>query len=127
MQSFWASLIVYYLSLGLTKTSILLLYYRVFPTRKFHWACSTVMTLVILYTIWAVFGSIFACYPIESFWTRKPPFKCLDQYVMWFTNAAINIASDLAIIVLPIPVIRSLNLRRRQKQALIGIFAIGGL
>ena len=44
-----------------------------------------------------------------------------------FTNAAINILTDFAIIILPMPVIRSLNLARRQKQALIGIFAIGGL
>jgi hypothetical protein len=46
---------------------------------------------------------------------------------MWFTNASLNIATDLAIIILPMPVIRSLNLKRRQKQALAGIFAIGGL
>jgi hypothetical protein len=43
------------------------------------------------------------------------------------TNAAINIATDFAIIILPIPVIRSLNLGSRQKISLIGIFAIGGL
>ncbi|KAJ4351714.1 uncharacterized protein N0V89_007057 [Didymosphaeria variabile] len=46
---------------------------------------------------------------------------------MWFTNAAINILTDFAIIILPIPVIRNLNLARRQKLALIGIFAVGGI
>jgi hypothetical protein len=46
---------------------------------------------------------------------------------MWFTNAAINITTDFAIIVLPMPVIRRLQLGRRQKSALIGIFAVGGL
>lgn len=43
------------------------------------------------------------------------------------TNAAVNISTDFAIIILPMPVIRSLNLDRRQKTALMGIFAIGGL
>jgi hypothetical protein len=43
------------------------------------------------------------------------------------TNAAMNIVTDFAIIVLPIPVIQSLNLGRRQKVALISIFAVGGL
>jgi hypothetical protein len=46
---------------------------------------------------------------------------------MWFFNAAMNIVTDLAIIVLPMPVIRRLNLKRRQKQLLMGVFAIGGL
>jgi hypothetical protein len=43
------------------------------------------------------------------------------------TNAGINIVTDFALIILPIPVIQSLNLGRRQKIALISIFAVGGL
>ncbi|KAJ4330189.1 hypothetical protein N0V87_010212 [Didymella glomerata] len=61
------------------------------------------MAVVVCYTFWTVFSSIFA------------------------TNAAINISTDFAIIILPMPVIRSLNLDRRQKTALMGIFAVGGL
>lgn len=38
-----------------------------------------------------------------------------------------NILQDLVIIILPIPVIRGLNLGWRQKGALIGIFCVGGL
>ncbi|KAF2247906.1 hypothetical protein BU26DRAFT_322807 [Trematosphaeria pertusa] len=127
LKAFWASLIVYYLSLGLTKSSILLQYRRVFPTKKFRIACWATMGVVIAYTIWTVFGSIFACLPIRAFWTKEQPSKCINQFAMWFTNAAINIVTDFAIIILPMPVIRRLNLARRQKQALIGIFAVGGL
>ncbi len=125
-QSFWASLIAYYLSLGLTKSSILLQYHRVFSTRKFQVACWSLFAVVICYTIWTVLGSIFACVPIRAFWTKEPA-KCIDQFAMWFTNAGINILTDFAIILLPMPVIRRLQLGRRQKSALIGIFAVGGL
>ncbi|KAF2468559.1 uncharacterized protein BDR25DRAFT_335393 [Lindgomyces ingoldianus] len=125
LKAFWASLIVYYLSLGLTKTSILLQYRRVFPTRSFQIACWSIMTVVIAYTVWAVFGSIFACVPVRAFWTKEPS-KCINQFVMWFTNAGINILTDFAIIILPMPVIRNLNLARRQKQALVAVFALGG-
>lgn len=85
------------------------------------------MAVVILYTVWTELGSIFACTPVRAFWTKEQPATCIDQFAMWFTNAAINILTDLAIIILPMPVIRSLNLERRQKQLLIGVFAIGGL
>ncbi|KAF2258011.1 hypothetical protein CC78DRAFT_572798 [Lojkania enalia] len=125
LQAFWASLIVYYLSLGLTKSSILLQYKRVFSTKEFQIACWTTISVVTAYTSWTIFGSIFACIPVRAFWTKEQA-RCINQFAMWFTNAAINIATDLAIILLPMPVIRSLNLPRRQKQALIGIFAIGG-
>jgi hypothetical protein len=125
-QAFYASLIVYYLSLGLTKGSILLQYRRVFTTKSFQiWNWIT-MAVVVIYTIWTVFASVFACIPVRAFWTREEA-SCLNQYAMWFTNAAINIATDFAIIILPIPVIRSLNLGRRQRIGLIAIFAVGGL
>lgn len=125
LQAFWASLIVYYLSLGLTKTSILLQYLRVFTTKKFQITCWGMMGVVVVYTIWTVFSSIFACVPVRAFWTREQA-ACINQFAMWFTNAGINIVTDFALIVLPIPVIRSLNLGRRQKIALISIFAVGG-
>ncbi|KAH7337358.1 hypothetical protein BKA66DRAFT_435411 [Pyrenochaeta sp. MPI-SDFR-AT-0127] len=125
LKAFWASLMVYYLSLGLTKSSIILQYLRVFTTRRFQIACWLVMAVVVAYTVWTIFGSIFACVPVRAFWTREPA-KCINQFAMWFTNAAINILTDFAIIILPMPVIRSLNLARRQKQALMGIFAVGG-
>ncbi|KAF2020851.1 hypothetical protein BU24DRAFT_9760 [Aaosphaeria arxii CBS 175.79] len=127
LKAFWASLIVYYLSLGLTKISILLQYRRVFPTRGFQILCWCIFSVVICYTVWTVFGSIFACVPVRAFWTHEKPSKCINQFAMWFTNAGINIVTDFAIIILPMPLIRKLNIARRQKQALIGVFAVGGL
>lgn len=81
-QAFWASLIVYYLSLGLTKGSMLLQYRRIFPTKKFQIFNWTIMGVVIAYTFWTVFGSIFACVPVRAFWTREKA-SCLNQYAMW--------------------------------------------
>ena len=41
------------------------------------------MTVVIVYALWTVFGSIFACFPVRAFWTREPGAKCIDQFSMW--------------------------------------------
>jgi hypothetical protein len=90
-------------------------------------ACWVLLGIIMVYTTWTLFGSIFACVPVKAFWTQDRSARCINQFAMWFVNAAINIATDFAIIILPLPVIKSLNLPRRQKQGLIGIFAIGGL
>jgi len=126
-QAFWASLIVYYLSLGLTKSSIILQYQRIFAMKKFQITSWIIMAAVIIYTVWAVFSSIFACVPVRAFWTLNVHAKCINQKAMWFTNAAINIITDFAIILLPMPVVRSLQMGKRQKQVLLLIFGIGGL
>ncbi|KAF2874427.1 hypothetical protein BDV95DRAFT_566165 [Massariosphaeria phaeospora] len=125
LKAFWASLIVYYLSLGLTKISILVQYRRVFTTRTFQIVCWCTMAGVGIYSVWTIFGSIFACVPVRAFWAQMPA-KCIDHFAMWFANAAVNIVTDFTIIMLPMPVIRGLNLARRQKQLLVGVFAIGG-
>jgi hypothetical protein len=83
------------------------------------------MGVVVVYTAWTQFSAIFACVPIRAFWTKELPSKCIDQFAVWFTNAGINIVTDVAIIILPMPVIRRLNLAKRQKHLLMGIFAVG--
>ncbi|KAF2853227.1 hypothetical protein T440DRAFT_487680 [Plenodomus tracheiphilus IPT5] len=126
LKAFWVSLIFYGLSLTLQKTSILLQYVRVFTISRFQIVCWVMIAFVNIYGVWTVFGNAFACIPVRAFWTKEPGAKCIDQFAMWFTNAGINILQDFMIILLPMPVIRSLNLGKRQKGALIGIFAVGG-
>ncbi|KAK7177528.1 integral membrane protein [Paraphaeosphaeria sporulosa] len=127
LKAFFGSLIVYYLSLGFTKVSVVLQYRRVFPLRSVQIACWAILSIVISYTIWTVLGSVFACIPVRAFWTKEEGASCLNQSTMWYTNAAINIVTDFIIILLPMPVIKSLHLARRQKMALYIIFAVGGI
>ncbi|KAL6703682.1 hypothetical protein ACN47E_009456 [Coniothyrium glycines] len=126
LQAFYASLILYNMALSLTKTSILLQYLRVFTTKWFKITCWSVMGFVVGFTFWTVLGSVFFCIPVRAFWTKEPGAKCISQFASFFTNAGVNILQDILIIALPMPVIRGLNLSRRQRGALIGIFAVGG-
>ena len=81
-KAFWVSLIVYYLSLGLTKGSMLLQYRRVFTIKAFRISNYAVMAVVICYTFWTIFSSIFACVPVRAFWTREHA-RCINQFAMW--------------------------------------------
>ncbi|RLL97719.1 hypothetical protein CFD26_107025 [Aspergillus turcosus] len=51
---------------------------------------------------------------------------CIPKGFLWFFNAAMNILTDLCVLVLPIPVLSHLRLPRRQKIRVIFIFATGG-
>lgn len=53
--------------------------------------------------------------------------KCQDKMALWFSIAALNITTDLAIFALPMPVFASLQLPRKQKMCLMLVFAVGGL
>jgi hypothetical protein len=119
---------VYYLSLTFIKISVLLQYLRIFTIRSFRIACWSILVLVALFSFWTFFGSIFLCTPVAFFWDKTiKDGKCLNEYAVWFTNAGFNILTDFASILLPMPVLKNLKLPRRQKWALMVIFALGGL
>jgi hypothetical protein len=127
-KAFWASIWLYNLSLTFTKVSILLQYLRIFPTRRFRIVCCVVLGFVILYGLWTFLGSVFICTPVSFFWdTTVPGGKCMNELVVWFTNAGVNILQDILILLLPMPVIRRLSIPKLQKKALTAIFALGGL
>lgn len=76
-------------------------------------------------------ASIFGCDPINVFWSANPELvldKCIDLRALWYTNAGFNIATDIAVVGLPIYVLRDLQMVSKiQKWAVNAIFLVGGV
>lgn len=49
---------------------------------------------------------------------------CMDRRLLWYTNACLNIALDLTILLLPMPLIRHLQIPRAQKRGLVMMLAV---
>lgn len=118
---------MYNASLLFTKISLLLQYLRIFPSYKFRIVCYIVMGIVAAYSAWAIVSGFVNCVPVAKFWDRELPGHCLSFEALWFFNASMNIATDLTLLILPMPLITQLQLPKRQKFALMGVFALGGL
>ncbi|KAL4737606.1 hypothetical protein BDV11DRAFT_216601 [Aspergillus similis] len=126
MKAFWLSIPFYNAALLCAKASILMQYFRVFPSRCMRHICWTMIGILITYGTWAVLSGFLNCIPVARFWDPTIPGSCLSSKALWFSNASMHIAMDLAILVIPIPALYSLELPRKQKVALISIFAVGG-
>ena len=127
-KPFWLSVPIYNLSLTTTKLSVLIQYLRVFPGHTVHRVCWINITFISVYGIWTFFGSIFMCNPVQYFWDRSIlNGHCFNELAFWFSNAALNIITDIITIAIPMPMLKSLNIPKRQKFALMGVFALGGL
>jgi len=117
----------YNVALTLTKISIVLQYLRVFVAQRIRWLCWTAIGFIIINGLWAVVSGIFTCIPIAAFWDVTIHGHCLSHKFLWFFNAAMNIVTDLTILVLPMPVLSTLRLPLKQKVGLMFVFAMGGL
>jgi len=125
LRWFWASVWMYYLALWAVKISILCQYLRIFPEGGYRTADYVLMCIITAWTLWAVLSAIYACTPIKAFWDTSVKGRCLDRLAVWFANAAVNILTDIATAILPIPALRTLRLPAKQKNILIAIFSLG--
>lgn len=125
LQTFWIAQGFYKLTINLTKASILLLYLRIFVQRPFRIICYIMLGIVLSYMIATWFATIFQCTPIPRAWDKGLDGTCIDITANWYANAGFSIATDVIILVLPMPILYKLRLPSNQKRALMFVFALG--
>ncbi|KAI1098623.1 MFS general substrate transporter [Jackrogersella minutella] len=120
--------VLYNPALMATKTSVLIFYLRLSKnTQKLMRLASwTVLAIVNLAGIVLTFINLFQCRPVAAAWdTYTPPKYCIPLLTQFICSAPVNVLTDLAILALPLPVLTSMRLPRRQKIILICTFALG--
>ncbi|GME28975.1 hypothetical protein GTA08_BOTSDO12777 [Neofusicoccum parvum] len=123
---FWVSIWLYVTALGLSKISILMQYLRIFIARRTVVAIWICLAFVAAYTVQGIFVGIFQCTPPIAFWDRSVTGFCIDQVPYFFIAAGLNIATDFAVILIPVPALRTLHVSRSRKIGLFLVFAMGG-
>ncbi|KAF2642710.1 hypothetical protein P280DRAFT_356722, partial [Massarina eburnea CBS 473.64] len=124
---YWSQ-ITYPIPMFFAKLALLLQIKRIFASadRNFFWWSSwglvVANALVYLVTL-IVFG--LACRPREKFWNPALPGKCLDTGKALLATSAVNLVSDVTILVLPIVGVWNLNLDLKKKIGVALIFATG--
>ncbi|ROT36767.1 hypothetical protein SODALDRAFT_340963 [Sodiomyces alkalinus F11] len=125
MKAFYSSIVVYNVSMCLVKISILLQYRRIFPVGMIQTITFYGIAFLVAWAVTLCFLLPMVCMPVEKFWDATIPGRCLDSLAIWYVMASINVATDFIIFAMPLPVIRSLQLPRRQKLMLVGVFGLG--
>ncbi|KAI8627300.1 hypothetical protein F5Y19DRAFT_486886 [Xylariaceae sp. FL1651] len=126
-KAFYLTQITYKTSINLTKASILLLYLRIFNGIKwFRWTCFVLLTCVAAYCVGAILATVFQCIPVVAAFDKTIHNKtCIDNGLFWFANAGFSIATDVIILIIPMPLVYALQIPRVQKAALIFVFTLG--
>ena len=127
-QALYASIIVYNLALTCIKLSIILLYLRLFSSPMSQRISYALLAIMVAYGIETLFAGVFTCTPVAFFWNLDiPGGTCYDKTAVYFANAGINIATDVALLCIPIVCLRHLQMPKIQKAITIVIVAFGGL
>ncbi|ROV89608.1 hypothetical protein VPNG_10142 [Cytospora leucostoma] len=125
MKAFYASIVTYNVGVCVVKISIMLQYRRIFAG---DFVQKMTLALLIFECCYAVTLSLLlplVCKPVSAFWDKDTPGTCLDQLTIWYVMASINLVTDFIVFSIPLPVINSLQLPRKQKYMLMGVFCLG--
>ncbi|KAF7596792.1 hypothetical protein BBP40_012391 [Aspergillus hancockii] len=114
-------------SVNVPKVSILLLYHKLFPTRPTSTLTKLMMVVLGVITIASIFAMSFVCQPFSANWTGPVPGNCGHKKVLLIWASFPNIVTDVVLLLLPMPVLWSLNVTRRLKLGLMFTFAVGSL
>ncbi|KAI0140576.1 hypothetical protein BJ166DRAFT_604139 [Pestalotiopsis sp. NC0098] len=126
LKYFVLTQVTYKASINLTKSSILLLYTRIFSNiRWFRWVCICLMITIAMYCAASLVVTIFQCTPVERAWDKDIQGTCIDNGKFWYANGGFSIATDLLILLLPMPLVYALQIPRVQKAALMLVFTLG--
>jgi hypothetical protein len=127
--------LTYMVSTSLIKISILAFYRRITNgtiSKTFLYLVWAFMAAVVVYCLVFVFTFIFTCHPVEGYWRMfdvrwrlTNELKCHDEGITIVAAVIISTVSDFLICMLPMFLVWNLQISKRQKAALIGIFGLG--
>lgn len=97
------------------KLSVLWLYRRIFKTPAFlKWSMGLFLMVV---AFGVAFFTLFMtqCQPVSNLWNPVPGGTCRDLTYQEYASVSVNMAIDLAIFFLPLPVLWTLQMTTRNK------------
>jgi hypothetical protein len=127
-QWLYISSIIYIPASYFTKTAILLTVVRVFSIKRGVARGIHIYLFAVLaaYTPVQVV-KIIICNPIMSYWDPCIEGRCFDQPRIFIVDTAFAIASDLVILIVPIPLTWSLQMTFWKKVKIIATLGFGGV
>lgn len=119
---------MYITGTGLTKLSILLFYLRIFPNKSLRRNTYIMIAFCGAALVAFFFAVLFQCTPISAawtFWDKQRGGHCINVKAIIYSQAIVNIVSDVPIMLIPIPTLISLSLPKGKKIGLIIVFGLG--
>ncbi|KAF3309432.1 hypothetical protein TWF173_010898 [Orbilia oligospora] len=123
----YAHMILYVYSIMFTKLSIILFIRRLSFDKMWH-ICNGFFAFHVLFGVASSLALAFQCKPIAAAYDllTKLEHQC-NALTMYYAITSIGVASDIALLFLPAPIVFKLQLPLWKKIAVLFLFSLGGL
>lgn len=112
---------------SLIKIAIVAFYMNIFPSLRFRKACWYLIAFISAGALATLLAGVFSCRPVAYFWNKDLNGSCYSELVINGVGAGLGIAQDILLVVLPAFQAGQVQIKKRQKIYVIGMFVLGGL
>lgn len=117
---------IYLPAVALPKLSILSLYFRLFPNKVIRAITLVIVGIVLLNWLAFVFASAFERSPVAYQWDKSiQGGHCFDVHLFYRMVNVPNIVTDIAMLILPMPMVWKLHTSKPRKVGLTICFLAG--
>lgn len=102
-----------------------MIFARIFCVRSFRIAAYTTTALSVIWAVATILMILVVCRPLEHFWNPSSPGECGDLVTTLIVFGVLDVAIDVVILLLPIPMVWKLQMPFANKIGLAAIFAMG--
>ncbi|KAH7233579.1 hypothetical protein BKA59DRAFT_408179 [Fusarium tricinctum] len=119
--------LTYSYSIGFSKLSILLFYWRIFKQSAIRIPIQVMLVISVAWLILRTFMVIFHCIPVQAYWDKSiEGAVCkINDSQFFFGTCLTHFILDVVILVLPVIEVFKLRLRLGQKIAITALFVVG--
>ncbi|KAK8108357.1 hypothetical protein PG984_014158 [Apiospora sp. TS-2023a] len=123
---FYTSSTIYTPTSGFAKMSLLCFYSKLSRARWWIWCIRISFGILAGYTVAITCAMVFACHPIQRSWdVTITAGGCVNRAQLYIAIAALQILSDLGLLLIPMPMIYGLHMPSEKKMGLAWMFVIG--
>ncbi|KAI1662905.1 hypothetical protein F4813DRAFT_342302 [Daldinia decipiens] len=110
------------------KFSILSLYTSIFPNQKFVYICYVTMVINMVYLVTVILETFLLCKPVRYTWDKSiQDGKCTGQDIAYIVAGITNLALDVFVVLLPMPMLLRLHMSLAKKLVVITMFSVGAV
>ncbi|KAI1761415.1 hypothetical protein GGR53DRAFT_522373 [Hypoxylon sp. FL1150] len=119
--------LLYYAIVGCVKSSIVFMYDRFAVSDTMKNLCLATNSLLLVFFIICIGVVVGQCKPLDKAWelSRFVEGSCIDTTKFFYFTSGFGILIDCWILILPLPTLRLLQISRRTRHVLYGVFGIG--
>lgn len=125
VQLYLSFFITYFACNMFVKLSLLAFYRKLAPDNRYNWILWIMAVVAIVFGVGSMISAGLSCIPISKVWNPSVSGVCINLEAFYYANGAFMIFNDCILYILPIVIVRGVQLSRSRRAAMNLLFGLG--